>query len=236
MSVMRMKNKSWQQALVSEFDKDYYLNMWSMLDEAYERETIYPPKEEVFSAFELTPYESVKVVILGQDPYHGQGQAHGLSFSVKEGMKLPPSLKNIYKELSEDVGCRMPTEGYLVSWAKQGVLMLNAFLTVKEKEPSSHSKIGWGTFTDKVIEVLNDRKEPVIFVLWGNFAITKEVLITNPWHRIIKSPHPSPFSARKGFFGSRPFTTINEMLKTMNQEKIHWEIETSETQLSLFDE
>lgn len=232
---MMMKDVGWRQVLEAEFDKDYYKEMWSFLAEAYDTENIYPPKDDVFNAFELTHYEDVKVVILGQDPYHGSGQAHGLSFSVKEGVKLPPSLKNIYKELMDDVGCPMPEHGCLTKWAKQGVLLLNAFLTVKEKEPSSHSKKGWQFFTDRVIEVLNEREKPVIFVLWGNFAISKEELITNPWHKIIKSPHPSPFSARKGFFGSKPFSTINHMLHDMDETLIDWIIEAENEQLSLDD-
>lgn len=220
---MKITKGEWAKVLADEFDKDYYKNMWTLLETAYANETVFPPKEAVFSAFELTDYSDVKVVILGQDPYHGAGQAHGLSFSVLPGVKAPPSLKNIYKELVSDVGFVIPDHGYLVSWAKQGVLMMNAFLTVKEKAPSSHSKIGWATFTDHVISVLNEREEPVIFVLWGNFAISKEVLITNERHKIIKSPHPSPFSARKGFYGSRPFSRINTYLEENNRGTIDWQ-------------
>lgn len=221
---MRIESGRWSEVLASAFEKESYKTMWQNLELAYEETRVYPPKSEVFSAFELTDYDQVKVVILGQDPYHGPGQAHGLSFSVKPGVKIPPSLKNIYKELLSDVGVATPDHGYLVEWAQQGVLMLNAFLTVREKAPSSHSKIGWGEFTDHVISVLNDRKAPVIFVLWGNFAITKEVLITNPWHYVIKSPHPSPFSARKGFFASKPFSRINEILSAEGTSVIDWRI------------
>lgn len=220
---MKIETGQWSKVLAKEFEADYYVKMWQKLEVAYAEEVIYPPKAEVFTAFELTDYEDVKVLILGQDPYHGHGQAHGLSFSVKpEVTKIPPSLKNIYKELASDMKVGIPEHGYLVEWAKQGVLMLNAFLTVREKSPSSHSSIGWGQFTDHVISKLNERDKPVIFVLWGQFAISKEVLVTNDRHKVIKSPHPSPFSARKGFFGSKPFSGINTLLGEMGEEPIHW--------------
>lgn len=225
---MKISQGKWSEVLADEFSKDYYETMWQTLDEAYDMKVVYPPKEEVFSAFDLTDYDDVKVLVLGQDPYHGAGQAHGLSFSVKKGIKLPPSLKNIYKELASDVGVIAPEHGCLVNWAQQGVMMLNASLTVVEETPMSHSKIGWAEFTDHVIETLNAREKPVIFVLWGNFAISKEALVTNPWHKIIKSPHPSPFSARKGFFGSKPFSRINAYLNEMGEDEIDWSLDSDE--------
>lgn len=219
---MKIKNPNWALVLKDEFEEKYYKNMWDMLDKAYEEELIYPPKEDVFSAFELIDYDKVKVVILGQDPYHGEGQAHGLSFSVKPDMKLPPSLRNIYKEFVTDLNESLPDNGYLVDWAKQGVLMINAILTVKASKASSHSKIGWEQFTDQVISKLNEREKGVVFVLWGNFAKSKETLITEKQHRIIKSSHPSPFSARKGFFGSKPFSTMNKLLLEIGDTPINW--------------
>ena len=221
---MVINNKGWQKVLGDEFTKDYYRDMWGKLDRAYEDHPVYPPKDQVFSAFELVDYEDVKVVILGQDPYHGPGQAHGLSFSVQPGIKLPPSLKNIFKELVDDQGVTMPAEGYLVPWAKQGVLMFNAVLTVEEGKAGSHKNMGWHRFTDQVISCLNRRENGIVFVLWGNFAISKKKLITGSQHGIIESVHPSPLSARRGFFGSNPFSKINDYLANLGTEAIDWRL------------
>lgn len=215
----------WLNILKDEFEKDYYLKLRKFLIDEYKNQTIYPPMNEIFSALNYTSYEDTKVLILGQDPYHGEGQAHGLSFSVKPGVKIPPSLRNIYKELNSDLDCNIPNHGYLENWAKQGVLMINTALTVRAGLPNSHKGKGWEILTDAIIKKLNEREKPVIFVLWGNNAISKEKLITNPQHLIIKSVHPSPLSASRGFFGSKPFSKINEFLKKTNQEPINWQIE-----------
>ncbi len=220
----RILNEGWQKVLRDEFVKDYYSDLWAMVDAAYDAGHVYPPVEEVFSAFELVDYDQVKVVILGQDPYHGPGQAHGLSFSVKPGVKIPPSLRNMYKELQNDLGMTMADHGYLISWAEQGILMFNAVLTVDEGHAGSHKKYGWHKFTDAVISKLNDREEGIVFVLWGNFAISKKGLITNPQHRIIENIHPSPLSANRGFFGSKPFSKINTQLVTLGQSTIDWQL------------
>ncbi|PKM58106.1 MAG: uracil-DNA glycosylase [Firmicutes bacterium HGW-Firmicutes-3] len=230
---MKIQNRQWATLLEDEFEKAYYKKMWSILEDAYNHETIYPPKSQVFSAFETTDYDQVKVVILGQDPYHGQGQAHGLCFSVMPDKKLPPSLKNIYKELALDLGIPIPDHGYLIDWAKQGILMINAICTVRAGVPSSHKYLGWESFTDRVIELLNERDEGMVFVLWGNYAIKKEALITNPRHRVVKSPHPSPFSARTGFFGSRPFSSINNHLMEMGYTAVDWTIKPYAQQMKL---
>jgi uracil-DNA glycosylase len=230
---MIIENRHWAILLEEEFEKTYYKEMWSILEEAYHHETIYPPKSQVFLAFETTDYDQVKVVILGQDPYHGPGQAHGLCFSVMPDRKIPPSLKNIYKELASDLGIPIPDHGYLIDWAKQGVLMINTICTVRAGIPSSHKHLGWERFTDRVIELLNERSEGMVFVLWGNHAIKKEALITNPRHRIVKSPHPSPFSARTGFFGSRPFSHTNNHLVEMGYEAVDWTIKPYAQQMKL---
>ncbi|SMP36755.1 Uracil-DNA glycosylase [Laceyella tengchongensis] len=214
----------WATILQSEFEKPYYKELISFLEKEYEQETIYPPREDVFSALNLTSYQDTSVVILGQDPYHGAGQAHGLSFSVKPGVKQPPSLKNIFKELHDDVGCEIPNHGYLVKWAEQGVLMLNTVLTVRESKPNSHKGKGWENFTDQVIKELNEREQPVVFLLWGRHAQEKKNLITNERHHIIESAHPSPFAARKGFFGTKPFSKANQLLKEMGRKEIDWQI------------
>lgn len=228
---MKIQNRQWAKVLEEEFEKTYYKEMWSILEEAYDLEKIYPPKKDVFSAFEITDYNQVKVVILGQDPYHGEGQAHGLCFSVMPDRKIPPSLKNIYKELASDLGILIPDHGYLFDWAKQGILMMNSICTVRAGLPSSHKHLGWERFTDSVIEVLNKREEGMVFILWGNHAIKKEALITNPRHQIIKSPHPSPFSARKGFFCSRPFSHTNNHLIEMGYEAVDWSIQPYSQQI-----
>lgn len=218
-------NNDWQSVLSREFEQSYFVELQDFLEVEYNREEVFPPKEDVFNAFNYTSYEGVKVVILGQDPYHDNNQAHGLCFSVQKGVKIPPSLRNIYKELNSDLGCSIPSHGNLEKWANQDVLMLNAVLTVKAHEAASHAKIGWHNFTDAVISLMNERTESVIFVLWGNFARSKKKLINNDRHIIIESAHPSPLAARRGFFGSKPFSKINESLVTLNKTPIDWQIE-----------
>lgn len=219
-----LKN-DWKNYLNEEFKKDYYLELRKFLVNEYNSRVIYPNMYDLFNALHYTPYEKVKVVILGQDPYHGPNQAHGLSFSVNPGVKTPPSLVNIYKELHTDLNCYIPNNGYLKKWADQGVLLLNTVLTVRAGEANSHKNKGWERFTTKVIEVLNKKETPIVFILWGNNAISKESLITNPKHLIIKSVHPSPLSASRGFFGSKPFSKTNEFLISTNQTPIDWQIE-----------
>lgn len=215
----------WKDVLKEEFNKEYYIKLRKFLIEEYRKKTIYPNMYDIFNALHFTAYKDVKVVILGQDPYHGPNQAHGLSFSVKPGIPAPPSLVNIYKELNDDLGCYIPNNGYLKKWANQGVLLLNTALTVRAGEANSHKNIGWEIFTDRIIELLNEREEPVIFILWGSNAISKEKLITNDRHYIIKSVHPSPLSAYRGFFGSKPFSKVNNILKSIHKEPIDWQIE-----------
>lgn len=210
--------------LENEFTREYFLKLQQFLQDEYRNATVYPSESEVFNAFHYTPFSEVNVVILGQDPYHGPRQAHGLSFSVKTGQKLPPSLKNIYKELHQDIGCEPSDNGCLIQWAKQGVLLLNTVLTVRQSEPNSHKGIGWESFTDCVIESLNEREKPVVFILWGRHAQAKKVLVTGEQHVIIKSPHPSPLSASRGFFGSKPFSKVNEHLTRMGETPIEWQI------------
>lgn len=219
-----LKN-DWAEYLEEEFNKEYYLKLRAALIKEYEQDSIYPDMHDIFNALNYTAYKDVKVVILGQDPYHGEGQAHGLSFSVKPGVRIPPSLLNIYKELKEDLGYDIPNHGYLKDWAKQGVLLLNTTLTVRKSQPDSHRKIGWSYFTDKVIQVLNEREKPIVFILWGNHARAYKNFITNDQHYIIESPHPSPFSANRGFFGSKPFSRANKFLKGNKIEAIDWKIE-----------
>ena len=213
---------TWNEILAEEMQKDYYQELQAFVQKRRAEVRVFPEEKNVFNALELTPFESVKVVILGQDPYHGFGQAHGLSFSVQKGIPLPPSLKNIYKELQEDIGGGLPTEGDLSHWAKQGVLLLNTVLTVEEGNANSHKGMGWERLTNRLIESLNELKHPVIFILWGKPAQDKEKLITNPSHVILKSPHPSPLSAYRGFFGSKPFSRINDILIQQGQIPIRW--------------
>jgi uracil-DNA glycosylase len=213
---------SWEQLLEQERQKEYFSQLEAFLETEYRESTIYPKREDIFNSLTYTPYDRVKVVILGQDPYHGPNQAHGLSFSVMPGVKVPPSLKNIYKELHADLGCPIPNHGYLKNWADQGVLLLNTVLTVKAGQANSHRGKGWEVFTDKVIKMLNDREEPVIFVLWGNPAQKKLAFIDQDKHGTILSTHPSPLSAHRGFLGSRPFSTINRMLENNGQSPINW--------------
>ncbi len=216
-----MINKKWDIVLEEEFKKDYFKKLGIFIKNEYKKKTIFPPYENIFDALRFTDYDDVKVVILGQDPYHGLGEAHGLSFSVKEGIKMPPSLLNIFKELKSDLGIeRNQTD--LTDWAKQGVLLLNSIMTVEQDKPLSHKNKGWEIFTDNIIGYLNQREKPVIFLLWGNFARSKKSLITNSRHKIIESAHPSPLSASRGFFGSKPFSKCNNYLEELGIEKINW--------------
>ncbi|MGN1338614.1 MAG: uracil-DNA glycosylase [Candidatus Coprovivens sp.] len=219
-----MIGNDWDIELKEILESEYFKKLIEKIEEEYKTKTIFPLKENIFNSLKLTQYKDVKVVIVGQDPYHGEGEAHGLSFSVQEPTKLPPSLKNIYKELKEDLNIEPSTSGDLTKWAKEGVLLLNSTLTVVKDTPNSHSKIGWDKFTDYIIKVINKKEEPVVFILWGNFARTKKDLITNPNHMIIESAHPSPFSARNGFFGSKPFSKTNEFLKKNNLKEIDWKV------------
>jgi uracil-DNA glycosylase len=223
MSIPTISN-SWQQVLAAEFKQPYFQKLQDFSIEERQTQTIFPSNADVFSAFELTPYENVKVLILGQDPYHDDRQAHGLCFSVKPGIKIPPSLVNIYKELHTDIGCKIPKHGYLVNWAEQGILMLNAVLTVRAHTPNSHKDKGWETFTDAVISKVNEKIDPVIFVLWGAYAQKKLKLIDTTKHLVIQSAHPSPLSARNGFFGSKPFSAINTALESSGQPIINWQL------------
>lgn len=224
MNMRNLKN-DWQKLLQSEWQKEYYVNLQGFLYNEYDTKTIYPDKDDIFNALHYTAYQDVNVVILGQDPYHGPNQAHGLSFSVKPGIKPPPSLTNIYKELQTDVGCYIPNHGYLKKWADQGVLLLNNVLTVVEGQPNSHKNIGWQHFTDNIISLLNTRTEPIIFILWGNNAQSKISLLTNKKHYIITSVHPSPLSASRGFFGSKPFSQTNAILTNLKKMPIDWQID-----------
>jgi len=216
-----MINKKWDIVLNDEFKKEYFRNLGIFVKNEYKTKTVFPAYENIFDALRFTDYDKVKVVILGQDPYHGLGEAHGLSFSVREGIKMPPSLLNIFKELYNDLGIKR-TKSDLTDWAKEGVLLLNSIMTVVKDTPLSHKNKGWEIFTDTVISKLNEREEPVIFLLWGSFARSKKELITNKQHKIIESVHPSPLSASRGFFGSKPFSKINNYLKDMNKEEIKW--------------
>ena len=213
---------TWDEILAEEMQKDYYQELQAFVQKRRAEVRVFPEEKNVFNALELTPFESVKVVILGQDPYHGFGQAHGLSFSVQKGIPLPPSLRNIYKELQEDIEGELPTEGDLSHWAKQGVLLLNTVLTVEEGNANSHKGMGWERLTNRLIESLNELKHPVIFILWGKPAQDKEKLITNSNHVILKAPHPSPLSAYRGFFGSKPFSRVNDILIQQGQTPIRW--------------
>ena len=219
-----MINNYWDEKLKNIWESKGFKNFLDAIYEEYDKKTIFPPKDYIFNALKLTSYSNTKVVIVGQDPYHGVGEAHGLSFSVQDGIKLPPSLKNIYKELQDDLGIEPSLKGDLTKWAKEGVLMLNAVLTVEKDKPASHRNKGWELLTDYIIKVLNAKEEPVVFILWGNFAKEKTKLITNDRHCIITSPHPSPFSARSGFFGSKPFSKTNNFLKSKGLKEIDWNL------------
>lgn len=219
-----MIGNNWDELLQNEYEKEYFKKLQTFIVNEYKTKTIYPKMSEIFKAFMETSYDNVKVVILGQDPYHGENEAEGLSFSVKVGIQKPPSLVNILNELKEDLGCKIPNHGSLVSWAKQGVLLLNATLTVVKDTPKSHSNKGWETFTDEVIKIVNKKNTPVVFILWGSDARNKKSLITNKIHYIIESPHPSPLSAYRGFFGSKPFSKANNFLEKNNIKPIEWQI------------
>lgn len=216
-----MINKKWDIVLKDEMKKDYFRNLGIFVKNEYKTKIVFPPYQNIFDALRFTDYDEVKVVILGQDPYHGLGEAHGLSFSVKENVKMPPSLQNMFKELYNDLGIKR-TKSDLTDWAKEGVLLLNSIMTVVKDKPLSHKDRGWEIFTDTVISKLNDREDPVIFVLWGSFARSKKELITNTRHKIIESVHPSPLSANRGFFGSKPYSKVNNYLKQMNKQEIKW--------------
>lgn len=216
-----MINKKWDQVLKNEFKQEYFKKLGIFVKQEYKNKQIFPPYENIFDALRFTDYDKVKVVILGQDPYHGLGEAHGLSFSVRQGVKMPPSLLNIFKELESDLGIKR-NKTDLTDWAKEGVLLLNSIMTVQKDKPLSHKDKGWEIFTDNIIRYLNQRKQPVVFILWGSFARSKKILITNPIHKIIESPHPSPLSAHRGFFGSKPFSKTNIFLKSIGQTEIKW--------------
>lgn len=211
---------SWKDVLREEQEKPYFKKLQLFLDKEYASQTIFPKRTEIDSAFKMTTYDNVRVVILGQDPYHGEGQAHGMSFSVKPGVRIPPSLRNMLKELEDDLGCPLPTSGYLEKWAKQGVLLLNTVLTVRAGEANSHKGMGWETFTDTVIQKLSNRDKPIIFVLWGKPAQSKITLIDTEKHTILQAPHPSPLSAHRGFLGSKPYSKINASLAAWGEEPI----------------
>lgn len=217
-----MIGNSWDEKLSVIWNSSGFKNFYNMIMKLYDEKNIYPLKENIFNAFKLTSFENVKVVIMGQDPYHGEGEAHGLSFSVQDNVKIPPSLQNIYKELYNDLGIPPKNTGNLTGWAKEGVLLLNSTLTVEKDKANSHQGLGWQYFTDYVIKVLNLSEKPIVFILWGNFARSKKVLITNPKHLILESPHPSPFSAYNGFFGSKPFSKTNDFLIKNNIKPIDW--------------
>jgi uracil-DNA glycosylase len=220
----KILNNDWGPLLEEEFSKPYYLQLREFLKKEYATKQIYPDMYDIFNALHYTPFHKVKVVILGQDPYHGPNQAHGLSFSVKPGVPAPPSLKNIFKELHDDLGCTIPNHGHLVHWAKQGVLLLNTVLTVRQGQPQSHRGKGWENFTNRVIELLNEKDSPVVYILWGASAQAKQALIDTSKHFILKAPHPSPLSAHRGFFGSKPFSKTNRILEQQGQDPIDWQI------------
>ncbi len=227
-------DESWKAVLVNEFKSDYFKSLKQFLIEERKKNVVYPPASRIFAAFNYTPFDKVKVVIIGQDPYHGQGQANGLCFSVSDGIKQPPSLQNIFKELNSDFGIAIPIApiaiggtktGNLELWAKQGILLLNATLTVRANQPGSHQKQGWENFTDAVIKTLSEKRNGLVFLLWGKFAQAKEILIDKSKHHILKAPHPSPFSVHSGFFGCKHFSKTNELLKKEGLEEINWRIE-----------
>lgn len=220
-----MIGNKWDEILKEEFQKPYFKELMNFVDKEYKNKTVYPYYPNIFNALKYTDYDNVKVVILGQDPYHGMGEAHGLSFSVLEGVNKPPSLKNIFKELKDDLGIDEPKNGNLSSWTKEGVMLLNSVLTVEKDKPASHQNHGWETFTDAVIRKINEKKKPVVFILWGSFAKSKKAIITNKIHCIIESAHPSPFSANKGFFGTKPFSRANDFLIKNGEKPINWKIE-----------
>ena len=218
-------SNDWLEPLRPEFSKEYYKKLYQTIVEEYKTHVIFPPSDDIFNAYSLTPLHEVKVVIIGQDPYHGPGQAHGLCFSVKPDVEIPPSLVNIYKELHDDLGCYIPNNGYLVKWTRQGVLMLNTVLTVRAHQANSHRGIGWEEFTNATIEILDKQDRPIVFILWGTPAQRKKQMLHNPKHLILEAPHPSPLSAYRGFFGSRPFSRTNDFLEKNGLTPIDWQIE-----------
>ena len=222
--MIQLIGNKWDEVLAEEYQKEYFKKIILYINKAYKERPIFPPKNYILRALSLTDYDNVKVVILGQDPYHGVGEANGLAFSVNNGVKLPPSLKNIYKELKDDLNIEISNKGDLTCWAKEGVLLLNSVLTVEKDRPASHKNLGWQNFTDAIIKKVNDKKQPVVFILWGNFARSKKSLITNPKHLILESTHPSPFSSNNGFFGSRPFSKTNNFLRKNNIKEIDFTI------------
>ncbi|MDE5540106.1 MAG: uracil-DNA glycosylase [Bacilli bacterium] len=219
-----MIGNDWDEKLKIIWESEGFKRFYKIVEDEYRTKTIFPPQDHIFEALKLTSFQNTRVVIVGQDPYHGEGEAHGLSFSVQKGVKVPPSLQNIYKELYDDLGIPPKNDGDLTNWAKSGVLLLNAVLTVVKDTPASHRKLGWERLTDYIIRVLNEKDEPVVFILWGNFAKEKASLITNPKHLILSSPHPSPFAARYGFFGSKPFSKTNAYLKQNGLKEIDWSL------------
>ncbi len=225
-----MIGNDWDLALEDEFEKDYFLKIMDFVDDEYHLKTIYPPYEDIFNAFKYTPLGNVKVVILGQDPYHEEGQAHGLAFSTPEGRPIPRSLKNIFKEINDEYNFPIPESGCLENWAKQGVFLLNTVLTVEDGNANSHSKCGWQTFTDRVIEILNEQTQPIVFMLWGKQAEKKRELLRNPNHLVLVTSHPSPFSARRGFLGCNHFKMANEFLSENGLDEINWNL-SNESQL-----
>lgn len=226
---MKIFHNDWAPFLETEMQEEYYQKLRGILIKEYKTRTIHPSMYDIFNAMHYTPYNKVKVVILGQDPYHGPNQAHGLSFSVLPGVEPPPSLVNIFKELHDDLGCTIPPHGCLKHWAEQGVLLLNTVLTVREHQANSHQGIGWERFTDHIIELLNQREQPMVFILWGRPAQSKQPMITNPHHLVLTSSHPSPLSAYRGFFGSRPFSKVNHFLTEHGMEPIDWQLPMEET-------
>ncbi len=220
-------SNDWLAPLKPEFSKKYYAELYKKVNEEYRTRRVFPPADDIFNAFAFTPLSEVKVVILGQDPYHGEGQAHGLCFSVRPGVEIPPSLANIYQELHDDCGCRIPNNGCLTKWARQGVLLLNTVLTVRAHQANSHRGIGWEEFTDAAIRILNGVDRPIVFILWGRPAQMKHSMLNNPRHLILEAPHPSPLSAFRGFFGSRPFSQTNAFLESHGVAPIDWQIEDS---------
>lgn len=221
---MERISQEWDVVLASEFEKDYFKSLWEQVEAEYAEKTVYPAKENIFNALKYTSYSDVKVLLLGQDPYHGPGQAHGLAFSVQPGVPFPPSLQNMFKELGQDIGMPYPQTGCLTPWAEQGVLLLNTVLTVRESEPNSHKKLGWTQFTDAIISRLNERRDPVVFLLWGANAKEKLPLITGSQHFVLSAPHPSPLSASRGFFGCKHFSKTNTILMRLGKEPIRWEL------------
>lgn len=220
-----MITEKWDEILNQEYEKEYFKNILEVLEKEYETKEIFPKQTDIFRALKLTDYDDVKIVILGQDPYHGIGEAEGLSFSVQDGIRKPPSLKNIFKELKSDLGYEEPESGSLMKWAKEGVLLLNSMLTVEKDKPLSHKSLGWEKFTDEIIKKINEKETPVVFILWGAYARSKKVFITNEKHCVIESTHPSPFSARNGFFGSKPFSKANNFLISKKISPVNFKLD-----------